>query len=202
MFHKFRIRYPKGGLTSELIKIDAGQYLVQASIIVEGITLATGLAAAASIEVAEDQARNRALALLALDVTPAGTANPVPLETNDQVNSLEANAIPQRKTDALTRSEPTTSNLTAPEATPETVIPFPRRSTKHQSRPKTTTPAKEAEKTLNIDSAINLVTVEMKRLGWTLNQGRDYLLQTYAKSSRHLLTDEELLEFLEYLKTQ
>ena len=43
--------------------------------------------------------------------------------------------------------------------------------------------------------------LEMKRLGWTKEQGRDYLLGTYGKRSRLHLTDEELLEFWRYLET-
>jgi hypothetical protein len=44
-------------------------------------------------------------------------------------------------------------------------------------------------------------SIELKRLGWTDKQGRDYLVQTYGKRSRHLLTDEELLEFFYYLQS-
>ena len=236
MLNKFRTRYPKGNLISELIKIDAGKYLVKASIVVEGITLATGLAAAASIEVAEDQARNRALALLALDVRPADTTNPVSVETkntpvfstslptstplptpnNEQVwpksqsSPLNQSNIEVAQPKSNERStKPTDSDLT-PE--PVEIFSLPtahslpsktpnsqNQKTKNQSSARTTNPA---EKTLNVDQVINLVTVEMKRLGWTTDQGRNYLIQTYGKRSRHLLTDEELLEFFEYLKTQ
>jgi len=39
-------------------------------------------------------------------------------------------------------------------------------------------------------------------LGWTQEEGKKYLLETYGKKSRHLLSDEELIEFLTYLQTQ
>ena len=42
----------------------------------------------------------------------------------------------------------------------------------------------------------------MERLAWTKEQGKDYLLKTYGKKSRHLLSDQELLEFLNYLQNQ
>jgi hypothetical protein len=42
--------------------------------------------------------------------------------------------------------------------------------------------------------------MELKRLGWTSEQGRNYLLQTYGKRSRQLLSDEELLEFVQHLE--
>ncbi len=45
------------------------------------------------------------------------------------------------------------------------------------------------------------IDLEMKRLSWTKEQGRDYLLSTYGKRSRLHLTDEELLEFWHYLET-
>lgn len=44
--------------------------------------------------------------------------------------------------------------------------------------------------------------VEIKRLGWTQEQGRDFLLATYGKRSRLHLTDEELMDFLRYLESQ
>ncbi len=44
-------------------------------------------------------------------------------------------------------------------------------------------------------------TVQMKRLGWTDKQGREYLIEAYGKRSRHLLNDEELLDFLRYLES-
>ena len=44
--------------------------------------------------------------------------------------------------------------------------------------------------------------VEMQRLGWTTDQGREHLIKTYGKRGRSLLTDEELYEFLQYLTSQ
>jgi hypothetical protein len=46
------------------------------------------------------------------------------------------------------------------------------------------------------------IWVEMKRLGWTKEQGRDYLKQTYGKRSRQELDDDELIDFLRYLELQ
>ncbi len=48
----------------------------------------------------------------------------------------------------------------------------------------------------------NRTDVEIKRLGWTKDQGRDFLLQTYGKRSRLHLTDQELMDFLHYLESQ
>lgn len=54
--------------------------------------------------------------------------------------------------------------------------------------------------TIDLSDIIAQTTVEVKRLGWTNEQGKDYLLQTYGKRSRQLLTDKELLDFLKRLK--
>jgi hypothetical protein len=59
-----------GSLTSELLNIHEGKFIVKASIQVGGSTLATGLSAAPSIEQAEDQARARALVVLGIDGRP------------------------------------------------------------------------------------------------------------------------------------
>ena len=44
--------------------------------------------------------------------------------------------------------------------------------------------------------------IEIKRLGWTKDDGREFLKSRYGKRSRLHLTDEQLLEFLEYLEQQ
>ena len=67
MINRFRSNYSNGGLISELVKIDGGKYIVKAIVVVDGITLATGLGTAETIELAEDRARLRALAFLNLD---------------------------------------------------------------------------------------------------------------------------------------
>ncbi len=50
-------------------------------------------------------------------------------------------------------------------------------------------------------SVSDLILVEMQRLRWTLEQGRNYLQQTYGKRSRQQLTSSELSQFLNYLKS-
>ena len=57
------------------------------------------------------------------------------------------------------------------------------------------------EEPLEFSEIIVRSDIEMKRLGWTKVQGREYLIQTYGKRSRQVLSDEELLEFLYYLES-
>ncbi|AVH67700.1 hypothetical protein [Nostoc sp. 'Peltigera membranacea cyanobiont' N6] len=55
---------------------------------------------------------------------------------------------------------------------------------------------------VNFAQLIAQIDVEMQRLGWTIDQGREYLKKTYGKRSRFLLTQIELLDFLQYLESQ
>lgn len=55
---------------------------------------------------------------------------------------------------------------------------------------------------IDLSDIIAQTDVELQRLGWNVNQGREFLEKTYGKVSRHYLTDEELLEFLLFLETQ
>ena len=41
----------------------------------------------------------------------------------------------------------------------------------------------------------------MKRLNWSKGDGKDYLVKTYGVKSRHKLSDRQLVEFLNYLKS-
>lgn len=66
-------------------------------------------------------------------------------------------------------------------------------------------PAPKAEtlpEPVDLSDFIAQTSVELKRLGWSNIQGRNHLQQTYGKRSRQQLTDEELLEFLQYLQAQ
>lgn len=55
---------------------------------------------------------------------------------------------------------------------------------------------------LDFTEVIAQTNQEMKRLGWTKRQGRNHLLATYGKRLRQHLTDAELIEFFNYLKSQ
>jgi formylglycine-generating enzyme required for sulfatase activity len=57
---------------------------------------------------------------------------------------------------------------------------------------------------IDYSDLIARTNVELKRLGWTNQQARDYLLRTYTygKRSRQLITDAQLLDFLHYLESE
>ncbi|MFB2838207.1 hypothetical protein [Floridanema evergladense] len=68
MFAQFRVRYPTGSLISELLTIYNGKFVVRALVQIDGVTKATGMAIADTIELAEDQARIRALELMGINL--------------------------------------------------------------------------------------------------------------------------------------
>ena len=49
MLTQFKIRYPQGTLISELIEIDCDRYIVKASVVIDGVTIATGMAGCETI---------------------------------------------------------------------------------------------------------------------------------------------------------
>jgi hypothetical protein len=52
-----------------------------------------------------------------------------------------------------------------------------------------------------LPSSADWILIEMQRLGWSIHQGQEYLQKMYGKRSRRQLTDVELSQFLDYLKS-
>lgn len=54
----------------------------------------------------------------------------------------------------------------------------------------------------NVKAAlIEQTTTEMRRVGWSIENGKAYVQQAFDKSSRKQLTEEELQQFLDYLRS-
>ena len=328
MLAQFQSLYPQGSIISELIQIHHNKYIVRVKVRIEGVTRVTGMAAAETIEVAEDRARERALMVLKTTSTQNNPANSSPqgqevtvksrnaesTETSYKSNAKQLTAKkPTAETvnQTLTQEEPITifepnhssPTFTTAKATDESTPPIANQpliqdeptavpasshpgskftvqreiptqainqsdldsestttsnpqfqfdspladnvvstsdklveqsqlplmsSTNVQSfmspekpseeeqevtasiKKKSTTTSRKKKKTEPKDvtqptsllDPIAQIDVEMRRLGWTREQGREHLIQTYGKRARSLLTDEQLLEFLEYLKSQ
>lgn len=256
MFTQFRVRYPQGSLITDLLAIDRGHYIVRCCIQVEGITLATGLAAAETIELAEDQARSRALAVLGITQTPAPSHPETPILPQEELVSPQAtpsvpatfssenlvqtgstrfspnpSTVPElasrrqkKSSSAATVLRPVeettfTDEFSVPEVNStredveppsleveqvhETQIPsIPAPSDSPKEFDTDTGGGSGSETPIDFSDIIARTNVELKRLGWTNQQGRDYLVQTYGKRSRQLLTDEELLDFLSHLESE
>src|SRR5919199_2338423 len=262
MFSQFRVHYPKGSLLTELSAIDHGKYIVRCLVKVEGTTLVTALAAAQTVELAEDQARSRALAVLGIyPKTPIGepethlpdrevpkplppmpiaptvfsseslhetqsTRFPEPLMVGDtnSFSSLESKrdefvdravttspvADEMILTDEASTEVSTSQNVESPlwmtenEAS-QTQLNDASVTSSAQSRLKLeadTSTLTTPDTPIDFSDIIARTNVELKRLGWTTQQGKDYLLQTYGKRSRQLLTDAELLDFLRHLESE
>lgn len=88
MFAQFRVRYPTGSLISELLTIYNGKFVVRALVQIDGVTKATGMAVADTLELAEDQARMRALELIGIHLSWGQT------ETTDRSISPEFSKPP------------------------------------------------------------------------------------------------------------
>ncbi|MCP6761789.1 MAG: hypothetical protein NHB32_24265 [Fischerella sp. CENA71] len=289
MLAQLQSLYPTASLISELVQIYHGQYIVRASLQIEGITRATGMAAAATVEEAEDQARSRALMVLGIATTsqvqtgslidtksitdvqttksseppqteenvsasphlcvPVSSFTPTPIDSSNldtqastpiksTVSSTSSNSSTSSKNTIDTYSQDSEQNLAAiaqpelpldiqaedfgeifsnqseneplPEIKSSNVTPFPQRSYHNTpteevvtaAPPAPTTKKKKKSEPVDQSDDIAKIGVEMQRLGWTTEQGRDYLIQTYGKRSRHLLDSEELRDFLKYLESQ
>ena len=318
MLNQFRLQYPQGSLTSELVMIDHGLYIVRSQVEVGDVTLATGLAGATTVEDAEDQARLRALALLNFESKPSTEIKPdliepskdhkiaiasqpiipkeklveepqpapvpksvktkkapvptpplpvevetvaIKTEKSSPINPPEISLIPEPSPISLTEipiipepspipkipviekapelilSEPIEPEI---EHLPEELVEIPPTPTElteqngklpqtdsetngsHESPLPLETlplldttvaspevvvdqpapPALDTSEPIDFSEVIARSNVELKRLNWTNEHGKNYLLQTYGKRSRQLLSDGELIEFLQYLESQ
>ena len=230
LLEQFRAQYPEGCLSADLVSIHDGQYIVRAVASSQGAPLATGLAASADVQVAEDRARERAIALLGFrsaqtDSQIASKNAPQSVAQTASQNAPQSDSSPAEvvSSSATDKSEPEQADVTLapPEAEPDPADdsgppldaiseepveePVEERADSRQ-QPSAATIALENFNTspnpVNLSDVIAQTDVELMRLGWTNAQGREYLEKTYGKRSRQQLTDEELMSFLLYLEEQ
>lgn len=195
--------YPDTRIVAEFLTYQDHQYAVRALIKHGSEVLTTGMAADPNIEVAEDRAKIRAIEALGITQTL--------LSNQDQGN--KAGVI----TNASPQSSPTRSHGTpsVPARKSKGEMPYrtelPKLSHSSPSLPEENTPnvsddlltkASETSGNISLLDQIAKTDVEMKRLGWDVEQGRLSLTQRYGKRSRRELTDDEVLDFLEYLEKQ
>ena len=55
-------------------------------------------------------------------------------------------------------------------------------------------------KVFDYNDIIYQIDLELTRIGWSIEQAKDYLEFAYGVKSRAWLSDEELFEFLEFLQ--
>ncbi len=255
MLQKLRQRYPQVALISELVQIDHGKYIVKAIVKIEGKTVVTGLAAADTVEIAEDRARERALLLLEAENTPdlqlVEKVSPnnisLPEDLPKTVPSTKKSTktakvteiprpeakiepelpqvkdippakiepeLPQVKDIPPAKIEPElpqVKDIPLPEPEPlllemETdnyslLSELPEEASLTEEEPPAPEPVVVIPEEIDYSVLKTKIDVEMKRLAWTTEKGREYLISSYGKKSRLLLTNEELLEFYNYLSS-
>jgi hypothetical protein len=228
---QLRSHYPTACLLAELVQVQGDQYVVRALVNLEGQTLATALAAASTVESAENQARQRVLDVLGiqplvLGETPAALVEPpvaAPVEAmlKDQSEvsepdlfsaSTEAPTLSKAKRRAkVTKSETADPEPDLPPAVEisggdedmsfEAEFEYSFEAEEVAVEPVAKLPAKAPKPPMDLSDTIAQIGAEIDRIGWTKKQGSSYLQETYNKKTRVELTDEELFEFLEYLKS-
>ncbi len=126
-----------------------------------------------------------------------------PLKSPSLLSEPSVQNLPQPEPEPETNSEPLEPEtpIAIPEYTedilePPLEISPPEEDSALEEPSVTETPAE-----FDFNQIRHKIDLEMKRLSWTKEQGRDYLLSTYGKRSRLHLTDDELLEFWHYLET-
>jgi outer membrane biosynthesis protein TonB len=219
-----------GGVITELVLYEQGQYVVRCCLEVEGRAIATGLSAAPTVETAEDQARDRAVALWLNIPSPALAAAP-PAAPPPPVAPKPAPPVVQPTPPATPKAAEAPAPAPTPEPDPDplppiaapepTPIPDPEpepalslngsvaadaapepEAIAPPPEPSVPTPAPAATgEPIDFSDVIAKTNLEMKRLGWTKEQGRQYIMETYGKRSRQILADHELVEFLRYLES-
>ena len=255
LLSQFRQRYPQGSLTSDLLTIHDGLYVVRVCAGADGITLASGLGANTTLETAEDVATTRALERLSVSAAlphslmPSSSLPPDSLQPErlppdsflpDSLDASASAAPPALLTAGIgtaaktqvgvpaSEGQSVPSLLTPSEPVDRPKAPAPDLPAAGLASPPLPKPASQPVDSLpdeplissvdDFDEFIDLgsgpaisvdlsdiiaqTDVELQRLGWSVNQGREFLEKTYGKRSRHDLTDDELLEFLLYLETQ
>ena len=55
---------------------------------------------------------------------------------------------------------------------------------------------------LDWNTLIDEIDLCLKKLDWSIEDGKNYLQSKYGVKSRHHLSDEDIIEFLRYLQHQ
>ncbi len=211
MFDRFRQKYPQGSITSSLIQIHNDQYIVSVSIKVDGVVLATTLAADEKIQVAEAQATAQAIQTLHLGES---VLTELPLTRQPKLELVSS--ISDTRLASLENATEITSSGIFDESTANTSDAIESGSPSALNKPENKAIVQEdhaastynidtispAEPSLSVTDMIPLINMELKRLGWSREKGRDCIIELYNKRSSSLLSDAELLGLLRYLQTQ
>jgi hypothetical protein len=121
-------------------------------------------------------------------------SKPLEMRINQEsLPSSEELPLPATPTKSRTKKAPVVEPVseTSPEPEPEMLLA--------EEPP---APAIVDEVPLTVTDMIPLINMELKRLNWTKEQGRDYMVTLYNKRASALLSDEELFGLLQHLKAE
>ena len=200
MFAQFRSQYPQGRIQTEMLSKIDGLHAFRAIVSQGDAIMGTATAVDADLELAEDRAIKRAIAIAgisfdnAFDNSYGNYAGRSPmLAQREPINSLP----PAAQVTHTIQSEPAfdygNEEYEPTEYIPEEIIP--------EAAPVKSSAPEIAPEPIDLSDAISKIDVEMERLNWTKPQGRDYLVRTFDKKARSQLTNDELLQFLSHLKS-
>jgi len=218
MFAHFRSQYPQGRIQTEMLSKIDGLHAFRAIVSEGDAIMGTATAVDSDLEIAEDRAIKRALAIAGLSFDKAfdnnygGYGGRSPILT--QVSREPVNSLSSASVTHTIQSEPALNYATeygTTEYVPEESFQYspsdnpsnPSPETELAAAPiKSSAPQIEiAPEPVDLSDAISKIDVEMERLSWTKIQGRDYLVRTFDKKARSQLSNDELLQFLSHLKS-
>ena len=218
MFAHFRSQYPQGRIQTEMLSKIDGLHAFRAIVSEGDAIMGTATAVDSDLEIAEDRAIKRALAIAGLSFDKAfdnnygGYGGRSPILT--QVSREPVNSLSSASVTHTIQSEPALNYATeygTTEYVPEESFQYspshnpsnPSPETELAAAPiKSSAPQIEiAPEPVDLSDAISKIDVEMERLSCTKIQGRDYLVRTFDKKARSQLSNDELLQFLSHLKS-
>jgi hypothetical protein len=223
MFAQFRSQYPQGRIQTEMLSKIDGLHAFRAIVSQGDAIMGTATAVDSDLEIAEDRAIKRALTIAGITLDNAfdnSFGNYAPMLT--QVSREPVNSLPSAKVTHTThtiQSEPSmdygreyaTTQYPTTQYAPEENFHYTPNLANSSSisspnqeliaAPIKSSAPQISPEPVDLSDAISKIDVEMERLSWTKEQGRDYLVRNFDKRARSLLTNDELLQFLSHLKT-
>lgn len=230
MLAQFQERYPQACLSSQLLTIYQGKFIVQVSVQLEGVIRATAMAAAETIELAEDQARIRAISLIPTQNIPpsespkSNSITSSPELTNTDLSNLAPSIptalvppedylefAPISSKDDFSLTELNSKSVVEEDFGIELKTPTPNNlgSSFSNVTPFVSRASKEdveliaplaVTEPIDLSDTLIAIETELRNLRWTAKQEHNYVQRIYKKESRDLLSTEQLYEFLHYLQ--
>jgi hypothetical protein len=205
VFSQFRSQYPQGSIVTEMLSKVDGLHTFRVTIKDNDVILTTATATDSDLESAEDRAIKRALTILGI--------------TFESSYGIQATLMPQITQPLLKTAIKSAEEILEPirESLKESInesINEPidqiinyEANKKYSEKYETASikPPKIEQlkqEPIDLSNQLSQIMVEMERIGWTKQQGKDHLQHKYKKNSRDQLSASEVFDFLEYLKSQ